>query len=1604
MKLLDSYKTLSLDDIQYIFQDDGNIEIKPTVMRGSRRVLLGRPFKYDGRKHHMLMNELPDVFPDLFGTLKYSIPPFASKLSDSDIRHLGFRWRRDLNAFLQEHSIRDISHLRELRQGVEPIWRDVTKTFKAADWIALGFPTRAAGEAWRRRVLEIVPKVLDTREEIQRWVSRLHQSTFHIDSVTEFMGNHYGATHHHEINHTGMAFDAITYLDALMPKATGLIREFQSRNNPDGEMGACAFNINLEVMAVQLNFTDPDDDDLMTIMDHIQDLFQPGDFTQLREYLDKPEVREALTSRNLLNAEDVVFSGKMVPVYGDNAVDAVDGVRRQLDKHMDEMCEQKGSGWTILWVNRSFLNLVEREPLTGSSWFRMPDWIFYRRAVMNVRNTDLYCGLYSAIYGKHWEELSDDARKRITPQVRGLLKHYMQKGLETIPAPLPLSRKVWNQVEDIMEVNIWIWQAINTRETFVPFTPSPMKYSRDILLVHVRNPDNPIQTHYVWAAHPSRLVHANCSSDNMHYPCFKCTMPKTSEAAAKEHQRRCILLEGALERMPAGCGKQHYGETDEDYLDRVEKAGRPKLQFSAWHAILDVPAFITYDFEADNARPGASKEKTKSQIIFNHRVNSGQVTVYDNVEGKVLHYEIFKGDNPVREVLDAIKYWSAHINDKYFREQVDIMWTPESRVAYEKSTTCCICHGDLRVKPDEMYDIQSEFLNEVEDDDEGWVEHFSEMNGEMHKVAHHNHYNGEVFGAAHKSCNLKVRVVRRVPVLAHNMSGYDGNFLLSELKMSDYHRMDVLPINSLKNKAFTLTMRGDDTTSNDKRLPYDTEMLKFRPKDETAHTLLCKKQDLDILRDRGYYFQSFPLHDNFMCISSRKVYWDVVKEIRAARAYKRSQYKIEFKDSLLFLQDSLDKVTSSLRDEDFTATWTYVDYMMEKYNIPAERREETFKICRQKSGYPYEWRYDMRSTWSETEVPGPEAFFSTLSTQCPSWEALNAKPTMGTNKQKQAMWRIKKAKRAKIYAARQSVVDLWEYFGFKTFGEAHDHYLHMDCFLLTDALLNFRRTFRKNFDLDPLHFATFPGANWQAALKDTRAKTELFGPNEHDMYQMGELMIRGGVSTVGTLRYARANNPLLQKYGKHLYDPKKPTTYLIYIDANGLYAHIMASEKLPCGDYRWVVIHAEQILELDTEGDVGRVFEVNAQLPRCVTHCEAYKRWKAGKVIDRELQRTYERFEGQTHDEGCLCLHDYQAEFPCLPGHHVTQYGDLSKQQKEWCRSSGGDMKLTPTLLPKTEYKVHLKVLQFAMRHGWEVTKVHRVLEFQQRAWLQPFIKANNARRTAAKKAGDTYQSNVMKLSSNSCYGKLQEDVRKYKKMVIIKREGDEKHFKRCINDPKFLEGRGIHPINDEISMLEMGQHSVLLNKPILAGATVTDLSKLHMQRFFYDVLKRKFGNKVKMVMTDTDSFILQIEGEDVYEFMQENPDIFSDTIPGAFKLEHTVPILEVAAIRSKVYSIQLADAMQKSTAKGVNKGAKDYMMHNMYVETCLKGTTHEAQGYNIRACNHRRADGGYDRQVRIEAQTKLALSPFNDKAYLCPDGTQLPWGHGRIEQLRALE
>ena len=170
---------------------------------------------------------------------------------------------------------------------------------------------------------------------------------------------------------------------------------------------------------------------------------------------------------------------------------------------------------------------------------------------------------------------------------------------------------------------------------------------------------------------------------------------------------------------------------------------------------------------------------------------------------------------------------------------------------------------------------------------------------------------------------------------------------------------------------------------------------------------------------------------------------------------------------------------------------------------------------------------------------------------------------------------------------------------------------------------------------------------------------------------------------------------------------------------------------------------------------------------------------------------------------------------------------------------------------------VHIKSLKQALNHGLKLKKIHRIIEFNQKAWLKPYIDMNMELRKLAK---DDYEKDLFKLMDNAVFGKTMENIRTHRDIKLVTTD---KKRNKLVSEPNY---HTMNYISEDLSIIEMNKTRVKMNKPIYLGLSILDISKILMYKFWYDYMKSKYGNNVKFCYMDTDSFIMNIKTEDFYK------------------------------------------------------------------------------------------------------------------------------------------
>lgn len=504
-------------------------------------------------------------------------------------------------------------------------------------------------------------------------------------------------------------------------------------------------------------------------------------------------------------------------------------------------------------------------------------------------------------------------------------------------------------------------------------------------------------------------------------------------------------------------------------------------------------------------------------------------------------------------------------------------------------------------------------------------------------------------------------------------------------------------------------------------------------------------------------------------------------------------------------------------------------------------------------------------------------------------------------------------------------------------------------------------------------------------------------PSYYDFILKG---LYGGLSYIGK-RKEEANNFYMKEYDKDL-----PSKYLLYQDYNSLYPSVMASCKMPLNSFEFIdpesislesIINLPYYEEMDSDrletDDFGYILEVDIELP--------------------------------------INLHDKFKEYPLLP--------ERKKIPKEWLSDLQIERaenlhiihnntyhcteKLITDLYPKHKYVIHYQNLKFAMEHGYVVKKVYRIMRFVEGLYMGKYINTMVEKRVQAKENNQNTTADYIKKLMNSLYGKFMERVEKRSNIELIT---NEEQMIDAASDPWF---KDFIIIEDDLRIAHFHKKLYEINKPIQIGMVILALSKLKMQKYWYDVLDKKYGSdKLSLCMTDTDSLLFSVQTDDVFHDLEDpifdnwidgsnlkNPyladyklDIHRNVHPGTLnrlKFEeqdkankYLYVITKFVGLKSKcyIYEKECVDQDNKNKidnrCKGINVKVSRKITYDVYNDF-VEGTkdTQKYEVHQIKSIHH---------NVYTTVQNKTGLTYYDDKRFFINKYETVPYGYKKLTNI----
>ena len=294
----------------------------------------------------------------------------------------------------------------------------------------------------------------------------------------------------------------------------------------------------------------------------------------------------------------------------------------------------------------------------------------------------------------------------------------------------------------------------------------------------------------------------------------------------------------------------------------------------------------------------------------------------------------------------------------------------------------------------------------------------------------------------------------------------------------------------------------------------------------------------------------------------------------------------------------------------------------------------------------------------------------------------------------------------------------------------------------------------------------------------------------------------------------------------------------------------------------------------------------------------------------------------------------------------------------------------------------HIRAIKQALNHGIILKSVHRVFQFNQKAWLKPYIDMNAK---LDKEAKNEFEKDFFKLMKNSVFGKTMENVRKHSDIKLLTTK--EKRSK-LVSESNYHTTKHF---SENLLATEMKKTKLKMNKPVYLGTSILDISKTLMYEFWYDYVKPKYKDKAKLCYMDTDSFVINIFTEDFFEDINNDVERWFDTsnydkndkrplpigknkkVPGLFKDELGGKIIkELCLLRLEAYAYLMEDDSVKKKAKGTKKCViKRRLMFENYKDCLFNDKIVLPLQQGFRSDNH---------EVYTKNFNKIALSSNDDK------------------------
>ena len=515
-------------------------------------------------------------------------------------------------------------------------------------------------------------------------------------------------------------------------------------------------------------------------------------------------------------------------------------------KDLEEF-KNNGSGWYFKEVLRLEVHTVEYNPIKGSSYIDLPEWIKNKKAIINIKNRDDKCFLWSILRYLYPKE--KDAQ-----YLKDLRKYEFSLNTKGLTFPLKLKdiTKFEKLNPEIPGINVFS----NDNMTIYPLRMAE-KDCKNTIDLFLHEEDN--ISHYSLIKNFHRLIKSQLtkSKDGKIFICKRCFTHFTKEELLEKHIKYCSNNQTVAVKMP-----------------------KPKsyLNFKNYYKQLPIPFVVYADFECFTKPMNSCIPNPKESYNYNYQKHEPSgfcfyvKSIVPGIHIKPIIYTKNSEDEDIAKIfVEKLKEVTKGIYNDFYCRPKPLKLNSEEQKSFQQAKNCHICGYELK-----------------ED-----------------KVRDHCHFTGKYRGAAHNKCNLMCKKPKLLPVIFHNLQGYDAHLFIKQLSKLEGD-LNCIPSTEEKYISFSKTIKvGEYKHKCGNILPINFE-IRFLDSFKFLQTSLANL--VSNLSQDDFYITKHTFKNNISLLTRKGVYpYDYVSSLE-----KLSETQLPPKEEFYsFLNDE------EISDEDY---------------------------------------------------------------------------------------------------------------------------------------------------------------------------------------------------------------------------------------------------------------------------------------------------------------------------------------------------------------------------------------------------------------------------------------------------------------------------------------------------------------------------------------------------------------------------------------------------------------------------------------------------------------------------------------------------------------